>query len=52
LRKAGHRVLAPDVGGLGSSQIPDAERDVHAMAQQVVDAMATLPDLSARLSVV
>jgi pimeloyl-ACP methyl ester carboxylesterase len=39
LRAVGHRVIAPEVGGLGASRIPDGSPDVNAMAEQVVDAM-------------
>lgn len=39
LSKAGHQVLLPEIGGLGSSTIPDSEPDIHAMAAQVADAM-------------
>lgn len=39
LTAAGHRVLTPEVGGLGESAVPAAPADIAAMAQQVVDAM-------------
>ena len=39
LTAAGHRVLTPEVGGLGASAVPDCAPDVDAMAEQVVDAM-------------
>lgn len=42
LTAAGHEVLTPDVGGLGLSEVPAGEPDIHSMAQQVVDAMHTV----------
>ncbi|MBU6213739.1 MAG: alpha/beta fold hydrolase [Actinomycetales bacterium] len=39
LQAAGHRVLTPEVGGLGASTIPAGTPDVQALAEQVVAAM-------------
>lgn len=39
LQNAGHRVLTPDIGGLGTSSIPTGSADVDQMANQVVEEM-------------
>lgn len=42
LTAAGHRVLTPEVGGLGGSCLPSGDPDVSALAAQVVAAMDTV----------